>query len=207
MTRRSSGGTKVDDTASSDPSGPVLERGPDQRKRRAPDGPAARTTPRVRARPLTDTERAAILAGHDEGLSRNGIARRVGRSPDTVTRVVTDAGRSFDRTATAAATEAAAVDRRAQRIAEGGRLLDIVGSTTDRLLGDRYLTPHEVAALARATVDVSNAHARLAEMDADRDGDTATAVGMMGRLYARLVESAGPYTGPTGVVPPAASDS
>lgn len=60
--------------------------------------------------PLTDTERARILELHAQGMARNDIARETGRAAGTVTKIVTDAGGTFDRSATKAATEARQAD-------------------------------------------------------------------------------------------------
>jgi hypothetical protein len=65
--------------------------------------------------PITDTDRERILALHAAGKSRNDIARETGRSQGTVTKVVHDAGRTFDRTATVAATAAKKADAAALR--------------------------------------------------------------------------------------------
>jgi len=68
------------------------------------------------ASPLSETERARILELHGEGVTRNAIAREVGRSPGTVSTVVRDAGLSFERGAeVAAATVAKAMDNAARR--------------------------------------------------------------------------------------------
>lgn len=68
------------------------------------------------AEPLTDAERERILELHRGGMGRNDIAREVGRSGDVVSRVVRDAGGTFDRAGeVAAATAAKAADNRARR--------------------------------------------------------------------------------------------
>lgn len=68
-----------------------------------------------RPAPLTDADRARILELHAQGMSRNDIHRETGRSAAAVTKVVHDAGLSFDRSATAAATEARKADLAARR--------------------------------------------------------------------------------------------
>lgn len=62
------------------------------------------------ANALKPAERKRILALHADGMSRNDIARTVKRSSSTVTRIVHEAGGTFDRTATKAATEARKAD-------------------------------------------------------------------------------------------------
>lgn len=64
---------------------------------------------------ITEAQRQQILDLHAAGTSRNDIARQVGVSGSTVTKTVTDAGGTFDRTATTAATEARKADAAALR--------------------------------------------------------------------------------------------
>lgn len=59
---------------------------------------------------LPDEDRDRILALHAEGKTRNDIAREVGRSGSTVSRVVRHAGLSFDRASTIEATKARQAD-------------------------------------------------------------------------------------------------
>lgn len=89
---------------------------------------------------LTDAERVRILELHGEGVSRNAIAREVGRSVGSVTNVVTGAGRTFERSEeTVQATRAAQQDNAAKRAALETRLLDKANDLLDDL--DR---PHVV---------------------------------------------------------------
>lgn len=77
------------------------------------------------AAPLTPAERARILELHGQGLSRNAIAREVGRSPGTITTVVHDAGLGFERAPEVAhATVAKQLDNRAKRAMLEELLLD-----------------------------------------------------------------------------------
>lgn len=64
---------------------------------------------------IPDADRDRILELHAQGMSRNDIAREVGRSGSTVTKVVHAAGLSFDRTSTQAATQAKKADAAALR--------------------------------------------------------------------------------------------
>jgi transposase-like protein len=72
--------------------------------------------------PLTEQDRARILELHAQGMSRNDIAREVGRAAASVTKVVHEAGGTFDRAATKAATAAKQADaterKAAARLAE-----------------------------------------------------------------------------------------
>lgn len=67
--------------------------------------------------PVTDETRAQVRQLHSEGHGRNEIARRLDRSPRTVSVLCEEMGLDFDRTHTAVATEARKVDARARRVA------------------------------------------------------------------------------------------
>lgn len=83
--------------------------------------------------PVTDEERAEIRRLHAEGVGRNEIARRIGRGPRTVSEFCEKEGLSFDRTATAVATQAKVIDAKARRTAIIQRLYARVEATLDRL--------------------------------------------------------------------------
>lgn len=68
-----------------------------------------------RGRPVDAPTRARVLDLHAAGRSRNAIARELNLSGSTVSRIVAEAGRSFDRAETRAATVAAVDDARARR--------------------------------------------------------------------------------------------
>ncbi|WP_228974967.1 helix-turn-helix domain-containing protein [Streptomyces sp. DH12] len=61
-------------------------------------------------RPVTDQDRADVRRLHGQGLGRNEIARRLERSPRTVSVLAAEMGLDFDRTATEAATRARMAD-------------------------------------------------------------------------------------------------
>lgn len=65
--------------------------------------------------PVTDAERERVRQLHAQGLGRNEIAAELGRSAGTITNIAKALGLSFDRTATAAATEARQADLAALR--------------------------------------------------------------------------------------------
>jgi hypothetical protein len=83
--------------------------------------------------PITDEDRAEIIRLHGEGKGRNEIARLSGRSLRTVSRICEDAGLTFDRTATAVATEARKTDAKARRAAIIDRAYARVEKLLDRL--------------------------------------------------------------------------
>lgn len=88
-------------------------------------------------RPLTDDDREAVRRLHAQGMSRNDIAREIGRSSSTVTKIATALGLSFDRAATAAATQARTADLAARRAALAEKLHD----KAERLLAEIH-APH-----------------------------------------------------------------
>ncbi|MFF5228439.1 helix-turn-helix domain-containing protein [Dactylosporangium sp. NPDC000521] len=78
-------------------------------------------------RPVTDEDRERVVELHAQGLSRNEIARQIGRSGKTVSNIAQKAGLTFERgPEVAAATEARKVDAKARRAALALALLDDV---------------------------------------------------------------------------------
>ncbi|MFF3622344.1 helix-turn-helix domain-containing protein [Streptomyces sp. NPDC002467] len=67
--------------------------------------------------PVTDADREQVRALHAQGLGRNEIARRLNRGSRTISVIAEELGLTFDRTATAVATEARKADARARRVA------------------------------------------------------------------------------------------
>ena len=155
-----------------------------------------------RGRPVDPNVRARVRELADQGCGRNRIARDVGLSGSTVSGIIRDTGGSFDRTATAEATEAAKVDaaeRRAQLSAAlledahklraqlwepvtigafGGR--DNVWSET-RLAEPTFADKRAIlAAVGTAVRD----HIRLEQVDAD--GGAAEAGSMLADLMTGL---------------------
>lgn len=81
---------------------------------------------------VTAKQRAKVIALAEQGKGRNDIVREVGVAAGTVTKIVRDAGLSFDRKATRAATDARMADSRARRSAVAAKLL----AKADQLLAD-----------------------------------------------------------------------
>jgi hypothetical protein len=75
-------------------------------------------------RPLTDADREQVRRLHAEGKTRNDIAREIGRSPSTVSKIAAALDLTFDREATAAATAARSADLAARRTAFAATLHD-----------------------------------------------------------------------------------
>lgn len=71
--------------------------------------------PRKRPRLVTARERARVAELHAQGLSRNAIAKELGRPWSTITKVAKELGLSFDRAATEKAVAAKVIDNKARR--------------------------------------------------------------------------------------------
>ncbi|MEU8886726.1 helix-turn-helix domain-containing protein [Streptomyces sp. NPDC048442] len=84
-------------------------------------------------RPVDDADREAVRVLHAEGHGRNEIARRTGRSGHTISDLAADLGLTFDRAATAVATQARVIDSRARRAAIVARLYDVAEDDLDYL--------------------------------------------------------------------------
>jgi hypothetical protein len=67
--------------------------------------------------PVTEHDRAEVRRLHAQKLSRNQIARELGRSGRTISKIAEALGLSFDRAATVAATGAKKADAKALRAA------------------------------------------------------------------------------------------
>ncbi|MEU6342206.1 helix-turn-helix domain-containing protein [Streptomyces sp. NPDC046977] len=83
--------------------------------------------------PLPEEERDEIRALHAQGLGRNEIARRLGRSGRTITVVAQDMGLTFDRTATEEATRARVADLAEKRTILAEALTDDALRLTEQL--------------------------------------------------------------------------
>lgn len=91
------------------------------------------TTKRRPGRPVTPAEYDQLRELHGQGLSRNEIARQLGRSGKTISYMAEEIGLNFDRARTRAATEARKDDARARRAALALALLDDVERLRARL--------------------------------------------------------------------------
>ncbi|WP_416975648.1 GcrA family cell cycle regulator [Streptomyces sp. 4F14] len=88
--------------------------------------------------PFSDEEIAELKRLHGLGLSRNRIARELGRSGRAVSVHSDRLGLTYDRTLTAAATEAKMQDAKARRAAIIEQLYDTVEEELAYLNGGRY---------------------------------------------------------------------
>ncbi|CAL9480713.1 helix-turn-helix domain-containing protein [Streptomyces sp. enrichment culture] len=86
------------------------------------------------ARPITDADRAAVKRLHAKGMSRNDIARTLGRSAATVSKIAKTLGLSFNRAPQVeAATAVRKADLAARRAAFAERLQDIAEREAGKL--------------------------------------------------------------------------
>ena len=128
--------------------------------------------------PITPNDRADFRVLHSRGLSRNAIAAELGRSPATVTKLARDAGVTFDRSATAAATAAKQADNRALRAElERGLLEDV------RRMRAQMFAPVTVYAFGGKENEY-NEH-ELAELDVRGKKDLMSAIGQAITLRSR----------------------
>lgn len=80
-----------------------------------------------KGRPVTDTDRERVRQLHAAGKGRNEIAAELGRPTGTITKIARsfDPPLTFDRTNTAAATQARQADLAARRVAFASVLQDV----------------------------------------------------------------------------------
>ncbi|USC18457.1 helix-turn-helix domain-containing protein [Rhodococcus sp. 11-3] len=91
-----------------------------------------------------------------EGMSCREVAAELGVSPDTVSRAAKLAGATFDRTRTAAATEAAKIDAAARRLALVDSFGAVAAAALDQIveaLAARELEPRQLITLAGVAAD------------------------------------------------------
>jgi hypothetical protein len=74
--------------------------------------------------PITDEDRRRVHELHAAGRARNQIAKEIGRSGSTVSKIAAELGLSFNREAARAATEARVADAKARRAELMHALLD-----------------------------------------------------------------------------------
>lgn len=108
--------------------------------------------------PIDAAERDRIRELHATGMSCNGIARTVGRSPSTVSKVCRQEGLTFDAERTAPVTANRVEQNRVKRATLESRLLDEAG-----LLLDQLHQPHIVYSFGGR--DNTYAEETLAEPD------------------------------------------
>ncbi|MGV9281636.1 hypothetical protein [Streptomyces sp. NPDC003730] len=135
---------------------------------------------------MTDTPdpRTQVLDLARAGHGRNEVARRTGIPPTTVTRIAAEAGVTFDRTATAQATEARVIDAKARRVLVGGQLLEDIDQARAQL--HAATDAKDVFFAAKAIDALASAHVRIAGVDGPPD-ESAEAKSLLGALHDALV--------------------
>jgi hypothetical protein len=147
--------------------------------------------------PISDEQRDLVISMARTGQGRNQIARIVGLGAGTVTKIVTEAGLSFDRKATAAATKTRKIELAEKRsqleldyLNDAQRLRRLLWQPyTYRELGtfadgpDKYSrfveyvqatpTPQDQERLMRASAQAAQQSQRIADSAADQNTDAA----------------------------------
>lgn len=121
----------------------------------------------------TGDAHARVVELHGQGYGRNAIARMLGVSRWTVDQAARDAGLSFDRAATEAATAAATADNRARRVRLAARMLGEAEAALDAMTGS---TASDRRNLAVAVGILAERHL---DLDRYEDPETDNARGML----------------------------
>lgn len=171
-----------------------------------------------KAPPITDDERARVIELARGGMSRNGIAKQLGRSSDSVTKIAKAHEQAtgeilFDRKATKAATAAKQADNAAKRAQLAQGMLDDALRLREQMFADVvYKQPMVVSDgkdagshIETAEVDcdeptfkdkrdIAQAVAVLAKSSTELERTDTTTNGPGRGLLERLVESLDPAT-------------
>ncbi|MBI0374740.1 helix-turn-helix domain-containing protein [Streptomyces albiflaviniger] len=141
------------------------------------------------AEPITERDREQVRRLHAEGKSRNAIARVIGRSAATVSKIAREEGLTFAGGArVAAATEARRADAAARRELLADEALDgALGQVAHVTDAETARDARDHATAARALTEV---HARVTELSRD-SGRGSTGGSMLDRLADALLGSAG----------------
>lgn len=170
---------------------------------------------RPKPRPITDADRRRVAELHAQNLGRNEIAKAIGRSPDTVSRIARDQGLSFARGAQVeAATIARKADLAARRAALAEKLQDHAELELTKLTSptmyfewggkdhkyDERLQPEPTPADRRAIMStLATAIDRSLKLVPPKDDGGSESRSVIGELMAGLV---GEYTKRHGGPPP-----
>lgn len=167
------------------------------------------------ARPITEKDRDQVRALHAEGMSRNDIARKLERSPATVSKLANAMGLSFDRAPeVAAATTARKADLAARRAAMAETLQDVAEREIAKMVQphlywewggkdhkyDERWQPEPTPADRRTMMATASAALdRSLKLVPPKDDGAAESRSVIGDLIAGLV---GDYTARHGAPPP-----
>lgn len=130
--------------------------------------------------PVTDTDRQRVRDLHAQGLARNAIAARIGRSRATVSKIASEEGLSFDRSATAEATRAKVVDAKQRRANLAEAALDDADTMRQRAVAAD--NGRDARDYAQAFATLIDRHIRLVELDSDKQGLTAVDAWLRGMI-------------------------
>lgn len=157
--------------------------------------------PRTPPSPITDADRQRVRELHSQGLGRNDIAKAIGRSASTVTKLAGELGLSFSRAATQAATDAKVADARARRadlaldlLADAERLRRELWEPCKAFnFGGRDNTYNEVQLDQPTFADklkimqaAATAVDKALRLDDHDSGDTGTVGSLLGSLFDRM---------------------
>lgn len=130
-----------------------------------------------------DDPHAEVIDLARAGHGRNEVARRTGVPPTTVSRICAEAGVSFDRTATAQATEARVIDAKAKRSILAANLLEDIDEARVHL---RHAADAKDVFFAAKAIDaLASAHVRIVGIDGIDEG-AEEAKSMLGGLFTML---------------------
>lgn len=155
----------------------------------------------TKPRPWTDHDTDRLRELHGQGKTLTAIARELDRSKYLISTKAKDAGLSWDRSRTAAATHARTVDARARRAAIKDRLYGRAEAILDRLEAETFDTlvmsagsqehrnltfvpPQDERHLSSSASTYLAAAERLEKLDAD--AGTQQAVGMLDAVMAAI---------------------
>lgn len=134
-------------------------------------------------RSWTPSEERVLARLHREGLSLREIAKRMSRSADTISRHAAQAGLSFDRSVTVAATLATTVDAKARRAALGIAML--ADLETARLRIGVSESAREFQATTQGIDALMRAYVNLLRQEPG-DGGLGEAQGIVGVILAAV---------------------
>jgi len=93
-------------------------------------------------RPVTRDDHDQVRELHGQGLSRNAIAKQLGRSGKTISEIADKLNLTFDRERTKAATEAKVADAREKRATLANALLDDAARLRQQLWKQAHYVDH-----------------------------------------------------------------
>jgi hypothetical protein len=136
--------------------------------------------------PLSDDKRSRVVELVRGGMGRNAVAKEVGISGRTVSIIAAKEGLSFDREASAKATEARKEDAKARRSTLGVAMLGDLEEARLRLA--KTETARDFQATAQGMDALTRAYTALVKLEPD-DGGLGEARGMVGSILGAIRDS------------------